>query len=232
MRWMDGARRTGGWIWVFAGLLLQLGWGIGYAVWPGVITGALLVAITLLAVCSLPPLAARLPGIVRVLGTVVAVLLALSLLGAVADRFGLFGPVGASGVSWGSWPAFVAYTASLLPGPLGSLATVAAVAATLLEVALGVLLLAGWQRRWVGKVTAGLFTIYLLAMGVMLGLGEVVRYGVPMLIGGALLVSATPTRREHRMQHQAAEQGPERRPDPGDRQPAGRDHDRQCRRQS
>lgn len=230
MRWMDGARRTGGWIWIVGGLLLQLGWGIGYAVWPGVIIAVPLIAGTVLAVLNLPTLADGFPRALRIAGLLLAVLLALTLIGAVADRFGLFGPPRGSGVSWGSWPAFVDYTATLLPGPLAALALPAAVAATALEVALGVLLLTGWQRRSVGKALAGLFGVYLLAMLVMLGVGDVVRHGPPMLIGGALLLSATPTWRERGVEHQPAEQRPERRPDPGDRQPAGGDHDRQCRR--
>ncbi|NYI70057.1 putative membrane protein YphA (DoxX/SURF4 family) [Naumannella cuiyingiana] len=192
MSWMDGARRVGGWLWVFGGLACQLVGGFAFAVWPGWITGTVLVAIGLLGIATLPRVAERLGRIPRVLGIVVAVLLAVSLLGAVADRFGLFGPAGSPGVSWGNWPAFVAYTAGLLPGLPAPAVTVAAIAATIAEAVLGVALIVGWQRRWVGKAAAGLFAVYLVAMLPSVGAGEVVRYGVPMLIGGALLVSATP----------------------------------------
>ena len=39
--------------------------------------------------------------------------LAVTILSAVADRFGICGPPGSANVSWGDWPHFVAYTASL-----------------------------------------------------------------------------------------------------------------------
>jgi hypothetical protein len=45
--------------------------------------------------------------------------LGLTLLSAVADRFGLWGQLGSANVSWGDWAHFVAYTAkvnSFLPG--------------------------------------------------------------------------------------------------------------------
>jgi Ion channel len=51
--------------------------------------------------------------------------LALTILSAVADRFGIWGPPGAANITWGDWPHFVAYTAkvnSFLPRVLGFLA--------------------------------------------------------------------------------------------------------------
>jgi len=36
----------------------------------------------------------------------------VTILSAVADRFGLWGPPRAANVSWGDWPHFVAYTAT------------------------------------------------------------------------------------------------------------------------
>ena len=39
--------------------------------------------------------------------------LGVTLLAAVADRFGLWGPPGAVNISWGNWPRFVAYTAQV-----------------------------------------------------------------------------------------------------------------------
>ena len=57
------------------------------------------------------------------------------------------------------------------------------------------LLAGGWRPRLVGKATAGLFTMYLLAMAASQARADVARYAVPFLIGGALLLSATPTTR-------------------------------------
>lgn len=68
--------------------------------------------------------------------------------------------------------------------------------ATALEVALTVALLSGRQRRWVGKVAAGLFVVYLVAMGLSSVRGDVVFYAMPVLVGGALVLSATPAHLE------------------------------------
>lgn len=158
---------------------------------PGVVTLGLLGATTLLAVACL----VGSPGLVWVAGWVEAIVLALDFGGAVADRFGAFGPPGAPGVSWGSWAGFTDYTGMLLPPALHALAPVAALAATVIEVGLVVGLLLGRQRRWVGKAAAGLLTIYLVTMAFSLGGDAVARYAVPVLIGGALLVSTCPRTR-------------------------------------
>jgi hypothetical protein len=47
--------------------------------------------------------------------------LAVGLLSAVADRFGLWGPPGKPMVAWGTFTAFLAYTAQLNPGALAGL---------------------------------------------------------------------------------------------------------------
>ena len=135
------------------------------------------------------------PVVTWVAGWVVAVLLAADFAGAVADRFGAFGPPGAAGVSWGSWPAFVDYTRVLLHGVPEPVALMAAVGATGIEVALVAVLLSGRQRRWVGKAAAALLTVYLVAMASSVGCSEVARYALPIVIGGALLLSACPGRR-------------------------------------
>ncbi|QHC00691.1 hypothetical protein EK0264_10580 [Epidermidibacterium keratini] len=189
MEWMDRYRLIGGWIWVGIGLGATLaGWLAGAAM-PGAITGLVMLAVVVLAGVLV---AGRDGRLAVVTGWLVAVLFAVVLGGAVLDRFGVFGEPGAPGVSWGSWDRFVDYTAVLVP--VGGLATAAAVLATVAEAVLAVLLLSGWQRRWVGKATAGLLLAYLLAMALSPARTEIVQYGVPVLIGGALLLSATPTR--------------------------------------
>lgn len=187
---MDRARRAGGLLWVAAGLVFQLLWWRRSVV-PGPVTVVLCALVVALALLVLT----RRRRAVLVLGRVVAVALALDLAGAVADRFGAFGPPGKPGVFWGSWEAFVAYTARLLPVASPRLVALAAVAATATEVVLAVLLVSGWQRRWVGKATAGLLLVYLVAMAWGLGGAAVAAYGVPLLVGGALLVSTCPAGR-------------------------------------
>lgn len=185
---MDRYRLIGGWLWVGAGLLATaIGWLTG-AVMPGLVTTVMIAAIVVLA----GVLVLRRKGSSAVVvGWVVAVLFAFVLGGAVLDRFGIFGPAGAPGVSWGSWDRFVDYTAVLMP--VSGLASAAAVLATLAEATLAVLLLSGWQRRWVAKAAAGLLLVYLVAMLAGPARSEIVQYGVPVLVGGALLLSATPT---------------------------------------
>lgn len=120
----------------------------------------------------------------RLSGAVIGVLL----LGAVADRFGLLGASGDPGVSWGDWSHFRAETARLVPW--SHLVSSGAVAATLAELLLGALLVAGLEWRWTGKLGAGLFAVYLVAMIPGMGPSSVLQYGVPVLIGGCLLTSA------------------------------------------
>jgi hypothetical protein len=192
MERMDRARRIGGLVWVLGGVLFQLGWAVFRGVVPGTITLVLVAAVVALATLLLagPGSALAWGG-----GWVVALLLALDFAGAVADRFGVFGPPGTPGVSWGDWPQFVDYTQILLGGVALPAALVAAVAATGVEVVLAIALIAGFQRRWTGKAAAGLLTIYLVAMAWTIGLDEVATYALPILVGGALLVSACPVRR-------------------------------------
>ena len=186
MHWMDGPRRFGGLLWVAAGAVFQVVM-LGRTR-PAPITGLVIVATVLLASAVIAARSRPRP-LVWALGWLTAVLLALDFAGAVADRFGIFG------THWGSWDAFVAYTARLLPFVPDSLVGTAAASATAGEIALAVWLLSGWQRRWAGKAAAGLLAFYLLAMGFAIGFTEVAHFALPLQIGGALLVSAIPSRR-------------------------------------
>ena len=69
--------------------------------------------------------------------------LGLTLLSAVADRFGRWGVNGSPGVSWGDWPHFVAYTAKVNGFLPAALAPTLAVLATAAEILLGGALLLG-----------------------------------------------------------------------------------------
>ena len=192
MERMDRARRVGGLLWIGAGLVFGAAWAIAGRSTPGVITLVLVAAALALAavlVFRTPP------RVVAGAGRVVAVLLAADFAGAVADRFGVFGPPGAAGVSWGDWADFVAYTGVLLHGVPGPVAAVTAIGATAAEIALALLLVTGWQRRWVGKGAAGLLSCYLLAMATSVGWDDVARYALPVEIGAALLVTVCPPQR-------------------------------------
>lgn len=188
---MDGVRRMGGLLWVGFGLVFQVLSFRGTGVLPGPATLLLCGVVVLLTLLTLT----RSGRATWLVGWAAAVLIGLDFGGAVADRFGALGPPGSGGVSWGGWGPFVNYTARLLPGADRGLVTVAAAAATVVEVTLAVLLLTGWRRRWVGKAAAGLLLVYLVSMVWALGSDAAAAYGLPVLIGGALLVSSCPVRR-------------------------------------
>ncbi len=186
MERMDVARRVGGAVWVVAGLAATAAWMLSTPPnAPGPVTWVVVGVLTLAAVVQL---GSGRPAARWWAGRSIGIVIGAELLGAVADRFGLWGAPGAPGVSWGDWAHFRAETAQLVPW--SALVPAAAVAATVAELTLGAVLLAGLWWRWVGKATAGLFTVYLVAMIVGTGWGSVLEYGVPVLLGGALLASA------------------------------------------
>lgn len=195
MEWMDKYRLAGGWLWVVGGLVVQGVAMASSAPEPGPITWGLIAVIVALAVALA---VARDLIVTIVLGWATAIFFAADFAGAVADRFGAFGSPGTDGVSWGSWSAFIDYTATMLHFD-GFLASSAAVGSTVVELTLGLLLLTGWQRRWVAKSTAGLFLAYTVLMGFSDVRDGVILYAMPVLVGGALLLSATPVRRSARV---------------------------------
>ena len=96
--------------------------------------------------------------------------LAVTLLSAVADRFGIWGPPGAANVSWGDWSHFVAYTAkvnSFLPAVV---APFLAVGSTAAEALLGVALIAGVFPRTVAWASVMLLVLFAGAMTLSFGI--------------------------------------------------------------
>jgi uncharacterized membrane protein YphA (DoxX/SURF4 family) len=115
--------------------------------------------------------------------------LGVGFLSAVADRFGLWGAFGRPNVEWGNFSLFLEYTHTLnwyLPAgmiaPLG-------VAATVAEILLGLLLLAGWYTRAAALLSGVLLMIFGLAMTLALGVKAPLNYAVLTGIGGALLLA-------------------------------------------
>ncbi len=188
MEWMDRSRRLGGLLWVSAGVVLVVWVEVTLGVVPGPITTVVAIVVVALAGATLAGWAQA----SIVLGWVASVAVGCDFLGAVADRFGLLGGPGDPGVWWGSWSAFTDNVSEMLHGLPGWLVQVTAISATAAEVVLGLALVTGWQRRWVGKAAAGLLGVYLVLMLTSVGVAEVARFALPILVGGALLVSATP----------------------------------------
>ena len=115
--------------------------------------------------------------------------LGVGFLSAVADRFGLWGPFGEPNVDWGNFSRFLEYThainwfmpAETIPA-LGIIATVA-------EIILGFLLLAGWHTRATALLSALLLLTFGVAMVFGLGVKAPLNYSVFTGMGGALLLA-------------------------------------------
>ncbi|WP_157555075.1 DoxX family membrane protein [Nocardia crassostreae] len=164
---------------------IELAWlliGHGSLGW---ITATVVIAIALTALTAAkytPPL--RIPR----------VLIALLLLGSVADRFGAFGGPGAAGVSWGDYSAFVDYTRTLLPHFATPLAAVTATTATTLELGLGIALALGIRTRYTATATAILLAASTIAMLTSVGVDDMLTYAVPVIAAGAALIAVTADR--------------------------------------
>jgi hypothetical protein len=185
MERMDHARRVAGGVWVVLGAALVLGWAVTAPPdGPDLVTW--LVAATVVSGTAVA-FRARGPRARWWGARVASAVIGFELVGAVGDRFGLLGPPGAPMVSWGDWAHFKVETAELVPWD--SLVQPAAVAATVVELSLGTLLMLGLWWRWIGKATAGLFVVYLVAMVPGMGATSVLQYAVPVLVGGALVAS-------------------------------------------
>jgi uncharacterized membrane protein YphA (DoxX/SURF4 family) len=96
--------------------------------------------------------------------------LAAGFLSAVADRFGIWGPRGGAGVAWGDFASFMDYAAKINPWAPPALMPAVAWAATLAEVALALLLIAGYRTRWAAFGSGLLLLSFALGMTAGTGL--------------------------------------------------------------
>lgn len=120
----------------------------------------------------------------------VRVALAAAFLSAVADRFGFWGAPGSEGVAWGSIEQYESYVGLLnwflpaaLISPVGWIATV-------MEVAIAVGLLVGWQLRWFALAAAALLTAFAVTMVFALGPKPPLDYSVFSAASAAFLLYA------------------------------------------
>lgn len=91
--------------------------------------------------------------------------IAMSFLSAVADRFGLWTPLlGSGNVTWGNMDSFTAYTGILVPWIPQVILPLLAWGVTVVEVALGILLLIGYQKRIVALFSGILLLIFAISM--------------------------------------------------------------------
>jgi uncharacterized membrane protein YphA (DoxX/SURF4 family) len=124
----------------------------------------------------------------RLLVPCVRLALAAGFLSSVADRFGLWGPPGSPKAAWGNWSNFVKYTAVLNFFLPQRMASILAVVVTMAESGLGVLLILGLRKREVAALSAGLLSLFALAMSVALGIKAPLDYSVFAACGAATML--------------------------------------------
>lgn len=112
--------------------------------------------------------------------------LAITMLSAVADRFGFWG----ANATWGNWDNFETYTAQLTSFLPPVLSKMAAYTATFLEILLPVLLLFGFRLRWTAMATGVLLLLFALTMSIALGIKAPLDYSVWIGSAAAFLLAA------------------------------------------
>lgn len=122
-------------------------------------------------------------------GLVLRIVLGITMLSAVADRFGLWGAPGSNGVAWGNWENFVIYTQSLNSFASKSTAEVLGGIATFLEILFAVLLLTGFKTRIAALGTSVLMLLFALAMAISTSIKAPFDYSVLTSAAAALLLS-------------------------------------------
>lgn len=122
-------------------------------------------------------------------GLVLRIVLGITMLSAVADRFGLWGAPGSNAVAWGNWENFVIYTQSLNTWASKSTAEILGAAATFFEILLAVLLLSGFKTRIAAFGTAVLMLLFALAMAGSVSIKAPFDYSVFTSSAAALLLS-------------------------------------------
>ncbi|WP_262151429.1 DoxX family protein [Chryseobacterium foetidum] len=111
--------------------------------------------------------------------------LSVTMLSAVADRFGFWGENSA----WGNWENFEKYTQQLtffLPESVGSFS---AYAATFLEILFPLMLIFGIKTKWASLGTGFLLLIFAFSMSVALGVKAPLDYSVWIGSAAAFLLS-------------------------------------------
>jgi putative oxidoreductase len=133
--------------------------------------------------------------------------LGITFLVSVADRFGFLGPHGAKNVSWGDWSHFVQYVAVLNWFVPKGLISALSVLETVIETVLGVALLVGIYQRTVAWCSAALLLSFALTMSLALGIVAPLSYSVFSAFAAALLLGAvSPARASSRAAVESAVQ--------------------------
>ena len=122
-------------------------------------------------------------------GLILRIVLGITMLSAVADRFGVWGAPGSHAVAWGNWENFVLYTQSLNSFANKATAEVLAGIATFFEVLLSLLLLFGFKTRLAALGTTFLMFLFGFAMAVSVSFKAPFDYSVWTSAAAALLLA-------------------------------------------
>jgi uncharacterized membrane protein YphA (DoxX/SURF4 family) len=125
----------------------------------------------------------------RYSSVVLRVALGVGFLSAVADRFGLWGAFGTPNVDWGNFSRFLEYTHTINWFVPEEMIPALGVIATVAEIFLGLLLLAGWHTRATALLSALLLLTFGIAMTLGLGVKAPLNYSVFTGVGGSLLLA-------------------------------------------
>ncbi|WP_153398548.1 DoxX family protein [Chryseobacterium vaccae] len=111
--------------------------------------------------------------------------ISVTMLSAVADRFGFWGENSA----WGNWGNFEKYTQKLTFFLPETLSTASAYAATTLEILFPVMLILGWKTRIAAYGSGFLLLVFALSMTIALGPKAPLDFSVWVGSAGAFLLA-------------------------------------------
>jgi uncharacterized membrane protein YphA (DoxX/SURF4 family) len=123
-------------------------------------------------------------------GLILRIILGITMLSAVADRFGLWGAPGNPGVAWGNWENFIAYTHTLNPFVSKSIAGILGILATSFEIVFGIFLIIGFKTRIIALGTSALMLLFALSMAISVSIKAPFDYSVLTSSAAALLLAA------------------------------------------
>lgn len=122
-------------------------------------------------------------------GLILRIALGITMLSAVADRFGFWGAPGDPGVAWGNWENFIAYTQTLNSFASKSVAGILGALATFFEIIFCLFLIIGFKTRIVAFGTSGLMLLFALSMAISVSIKAPLDYSVFTSSAAALLLS-------------------------------------------
>ncbi|MBS7232152.1 DoxX family membrane protein [Flavobacterium psychroterrae] len=123
-------------------------------------------------------------------GLILRVVLGITMLSAVADRFGFWGAPGSPGVAWGNWENFIAYTQTLNSFASKSVAGILGALATFFEIAFGISLILGFKTRYAALGTSALMLLFAISMAISISIKAPFDYSVLTSAAAALLLSS------------------------------------------